>query len=45
MNACDPGMLGEELGDMAGIEGALCVAFHTASHTSAPALETELYCE
>lgn len=32
VNACDPGMQGEELGDMAGIEGALYVAFHSKPH-------------
>lgn len=45
VDACDPGVLGEELGDTAGIEGALCVAFHPASHTSAPVMGTEIDCE
>ena len=44
-DALTQGGASEGLGDTAGTEGALCVAFHPASCTSAPALGTEIDCE
>lgn len=45
VDACDPGICAEGLRNGASLEGALCVAFHPASSTSAPALGTEIDCE
>lgn len=45
MDVCDFGVLGEEFGDIVGIEGVFCVVFYLVSYIFVLVMGIEIDCE